>query len=161
VSKKRGSHPASSTTRAAPKNTISNYQRMAAERAAYIHPLDRVAAWIGRRSRLTRTIMCALIALVFTITMTILIYGTFFSLDPRRLQIGPLNVNNLPFFTFILLAIIGYTFYWAGWRVMIGFDMEDKPLQPGRPAALWLILGILTFLFMAVASIIVAVQAAQ
>jgi hypothetical protein len=124
VSKKRGSHPASSTTRAAPKNTISNYQRMAAERAAYIHPLDRVAAWIGRRSRLTRTIMCALIALVFTITMTILIYGTFFSLDPRRLQIGPLNVNNLPFFTFILLAIIGYTFYWAGWRVMIGFDME-------------------------------------
>ncbi len=158
MSKKRGNRP---TPKAAPRNTVSNYQRMIAERARHVHMLDRVARWIGRRSRLTRTVICAAIALVLTVSLAILIYGTFFSLDPRRLNFGPINATNLPFVTFLLLALIGYTFYWAGWRVMIGFDMEEAPLQPGRPAAIWLLMGVAMFILMTAAAIIVAVQAAQ
>jgi hypothetical protein len=160
MSKKRGTKPA---PKAVPRsrNTVSNYQRTLAERAKHVPFLDRVAHWLGRRSRFTRTVLCALIALIFTISFTILIYGTFFSIDPRRLNFGPITAVNLPFFTFIVLAIMGYAFYWAGWRVMIGFDFEDHPLQPGRPAAIWLLLGGAMFILMTVASIIVAIQAAQ
>jgi hypothetical protein len=161
VSKKRGNKPAPKSVRPTTRNTVSNYQRAIAEKAKNVPFIDRVANWIGRRSRLTRTIICALISLVLTISLTILIYGTFFSLDPRRLNFGPINVNNLPFFTFLILAVMGYAFYWAGWRVMIGFDMEDTPLKPGRPAAIWLLMGVAMFILMSAASIVVAIQAAQ
>ncbi len=100
-----------------------------------------MAQWLGRRSRLVRSLICAGIALVWVVGMALALYSALFNIPPERLQFGPINAYNLPAVLLVALTLIGILFYWVGWRVMIGFDFEDEPLQPGRPAALWLVIG--------------------
>jgi len=132
-------------------NTVSNFQRQRqteAALAARVHPLDRAAGWIGRRSRFVRTLICGWIALIFTVGTALILYRALYRTDPRKLTSGVLTLANLPWFVFIFLAVLGYAFYWAGWRVLIGFDFDDHPLQPGRAAAVWVLFGaVLTVMF--------------
>lgn len=146
------------------KQPVSNYQRQRAEaarQAAKIPTLDRIANWLGRRSRSQRAVICGLIALVFTLATGAALYGSLFNVDPSRIKFGPINVNNLPFFIFLGLALAGYAFYWAGWRVMIGFDFDEHPLQPGRPAAWWVIFGLMILVFCVIGGLTLAIQAVQ
>jgi uncharacterized membrane protein len=113
-----------------------------------VHWVDQLVRWIQRRSRTVRIILCALIALIFTAGFGLVLYGSLLNTDPRRLNFfGVINAQNLPFYVLILLCVAGMVFYWAGWRVMVGFDMGDEPLQPGRAAAVWVLAGLAMLVF--------------
>ena len=52
-----------------------------------------------------------------------------------------------------VLAVGGLFIYWVSWRLLVGFDMGDEPLTPGRVAARWVMLGMAVFLVSLVASV--------
>jgi hypothetical protein len=143
------------------RNTVSNFQLQKAERAVRVSWVDRIAHWIGRRSRLMRSVLCALIALVFTAGTAIVLYGSLYNTDPRKINFGPINSATIPYFVLAALTFAGFAFYWAGWRVMIGFDFEDAPLVPGRAAALWLIFGLIMFVFVIIFAGVAVTTAVQ
>src|SRR5437868_15234287 len=104
--------------------------------------LDRLAEWLARQSRLVRSIIAGLIALVITGAGAIVLYGFLISLPSGSLNIGSLNPGSILLIGLVALVIVGFVLYWVGWRVLIGFDFSDHPVQPGRPAALWVLFGL-------------------
>lgn len=88
-------------------------------------------------------------------------YGSLFNVAPDRLNFGPVSGTNLPLVMLVVLTIIGLVFYWVGWRVLIGFDSEETPLEPGRPAALWVMLGGFVFILVIVGAAVSALLASQ
>jgi hypothetical protein len=61
----------------------------------------------------------------------------------------------------IFSVLLGLLFYWIGWRIMIGFDFEQKPLKPGRTAAIWLLIGIGIVIIMLGSAIVSTINALQ
>ena len=108
--------------------------------------LDRLAEWLARQSRLVRSIIAGLIALVITGAGAIVLYGFLISLPSGSLNIGSLNPGSILLIGLVALVIVGFVLYWVGWRVLIGFDFSDHPVQPGRPAALWVLFGLIALL---------------
>ena len=104
--------------------------------------LDRLADWLGRQSRLVRSILAGLVALTVTGLVALLFYGFLLNIPPGSLNIGPVNPGNVLTVGLIALSVIGFVLYWLGWRVLIGFDNGENALQPGRPAALWVLFGL-------------------
>src|SRR5947209_5218591 len=94
--------------------------------------LERTADWLGRRSRLVRILISALIAIAISVAIGILLYS---SLDNVPVSQTGLTV------ILVVLAVIGFGLYWIGWRVMVGFDFDENPLQPGVAAAIWICFG--------------------
>ncbi len=124
-------------------------------------PIDRIGAWLGRQSRLVRTLLSSGVATVLTIALALILFGTLFNTVPDRLTFGPFNANNLPFILFVFLVVAGILFYWVGWRVLIGFDFEETALNPGRAGALWVMLGgavLIAVILLGGAALISAVQ---
>ncbi len=107
--------------------------------------LDRLSAWIGRRSRLVRSILAGLIALTLTGALGLVLYTFLFSLSPASLNFGPINENNILPASLTVLLVIGVVFYGIGWRLLIGFDLGRATVQPGRSAANWLLFGTIVF----------------
>ncbi|MHB8628296.1 MAG: hypothetical protein ACYDBJ_04200 [Aggregatilineales bacterium] len=109
-------------------------------------PIDRFSAWLGHRSRAARSVIAITVAMILSIGLTLALYGALLNADPNRLKFGPLNADNLPFILLVFVVVAGAAFYWVGWRVLIGFDFEEQPLEPGRPASLWVLLGLAALL---------------
>lgn len=105
-------------------------------------PIDRFSDWLGRQSRLVRSLIAIGVAMTLSVGLTLALYAALLSASPDRLTFGPLNAGNLPVLLLIFVIIAGSAFYWVGWRVLIGFDFEDEPLEPGRPAAWWVLIGV-------------------
>jgi len=104
--------------------------------------IDRLADWLAARSRPARILIGGGIALAFTIALALTLYGLLFNANPDQLTFGPVNADNLSILLLCFVVGAGFAFYWVGWRVLIGFDFEQEALRPGRPAALWLIIGL-------------------
>ncbi len=105
--------------------------------------VDRLAGWLAHRSRLVRSIIAGLIALVVTGAGAVLLYGFLIALPSGSLNIGSLSPTDILLIGLIFLVVLGFVLYWIGWRVLIGFDFGDRPLEPGRPAALWVLFGVI------------------
>jgi hypothetical protein len=108
--------------------------------------LDKFGAWIGGQSRLVRFVMAAFIAIIMTATLVFVVLGFVMSLSSEGLT--TFLIDHPEFFTLLLiiLAIFGIGFYWVGWRLLIGFDRGETVLEPGRPAALWVIAGFIALI---------------
>jgi hypothetical protein len=104
--------------------------------------IDRLALWIGQRSRFVRLLICFGVAGILTIDLAALLYGALLNANPNKLNNGPLNSTTLTYVLLFFVTIAGVVLYWLGWRTLIGFDGDDEPMQPGRPAAVWLIVGL-------------------
>jgi hypothetical protein len=104
--------------------------------------LDRLARWLARRSRLARSVIAGLVALVLTGALGVFIYGFLFALPSGSLNIASLKPTDLVTGLLVVLAVIGLALYWVGWRVLIGFDFGETALEPGRPAAIWVLIGV-------------------
>ena len=107
--------------------------------------LGALARWLARRSRLVRLLIAGLVALVLTGSLGLFIYSYLFSLSPGSLYIGSLKPLDLVTILLIVLFIFGLAFYWIGWRVLVGFDFGETALEPGRPAAIWVLVGVAVF----------------
>jgi hypothetical protein len=110
-------------------------------------PIDRLANWLARRSRATRLAIAGLIAVGLTGVTALLLYGFLIALPPGSLNIGQTTPSTYLMVTLILVVIVGFVYYWIGWRVLIGFDFGDTPLTPGRPAALWVMFSLAVLVF--------------
>ncbi|MEP7288016.1 MAG: hypothetical protein ABI947_19865 [Chloroflexota bacterium] len=122
---------------------------------------DAVARWLGRRSRLVRSILAAVIALGFTGVIGLLLYNFLYGLPPSNALYPLLDQPDLLVIILIALTCIGFAFYWLGWRLMIGFDFGENSLVPGRAAATWLMVGLAVFVVTLILSAITAVTALQ
>jgi hypothetical protein len=104
--------------------------------------LDWLARWLARRSRLARSVIAGLVALILTGALGVFVYGFLFALPADSLNIGSLKPMDLITILLVVLAVIGLALYWVGWRVLIGFDFGETALEPGRPAAIWVLIGV-------------------
>ena len=121
-------------------------------------PIDRLAGWLAARSRLVRVLLALFISGALTISLTIFLFGLLTGTDPNRLPGGG---NSFVIILLIVAFGSGVAFYWVGWRVLVGFDFEDKPLRPGRAAAWWLIISLIILIlttFGALSSALTAIQ---
>ncbi|HRE47166.1 MAG TPA: hypothetical protein PLD47_05525 [Aggregatilineales bacterium] len=119
--------------------------------------IQGLTVWIARRRRPTRIVLAAVLALVMGFAGAVLVFGILFSIDAERFAgIDPYTLN-----TVIVLGMIAFGFfcYWIGWRVMVGFDFEETPLQPTRTAALW-VLFVAGFAFVVALLSLIAVAVA-
>lgn len=116
--------------------------------------LDTLAHWLSQRSRLARSMIAGLVALVLTGALGLLIYGLLFSLPVGSLNIGSLKPMDLITVLLIALTVIGLALYWIGWRVLIGFDFGETALKPGRPAAIWVLIGVAVLVVTALIALI-------
>lgn len=105
--------------------------------------VDRLADWLARRSRLTRLMIAGLIAVILTGSLSMFLFSYLFAMPTGTLFFGPFNPSNILTIALLALAVLGLAFYGIGWRVMVGFDMGDESLRPGRPAALWVLFAII------------------
>jgi|GEM_PF-946950 hypothetical protein len=121
---------------------MSKKNRAGQAAAHQLSRLDRLARWLARRSRLARSVIAGLVALVLTGALGVFIYGFLFALPVGSLNIGSLKPADLVTGLFMVLAVIGLVLYWVGWRVLIGFDFGETALEPGRPAAIWVLIGV-------------------
>ena len=108
-------------------------------------PIDRFGGWLGQQSRLVRSLIAIGVAMTLSVGLTLALYAALLNASPNRLTFGPLGADNLPVILLLFVIIAGAAFYWVGWRVLIGFDFEDEPLEPGRPAAWWVLIGVAAF----------------
>lgn len=115
--------------------------------------LDTLGVRIARLPRLLRMALAALVSAVITGAIGISAFTLLFQLPVNQL---PENILTL---MLIGLAAVGVVMYWVGWRVMLGFDFEEEPLQPGRAAVLWLGFGVLVLIVAVVLSIVAALEA--
>jgi hypothetical protein len=124
-------------------------------------PLDDLGAWIARRSRLIRFVLAGLVALSLTGATVIALYGFLFSLTPDSSLYQAIDRPDILTILFVILAVVGFFFYWIGWRLMIGFDFAETPLVPGRGAAIWLMTGIVIGVVTACLSLVTLSTALQ
>ena len=110
-------------------------------------PVDRLAKWLARRSRVVRLLIAALIAVGLTGVTAILLYGFLIALPQGSLNVGQTNPSDFLVIALILVTAAGFVYYWIGWRVLIGFDFGEQPLVPGRPAALWVLVSLAVLVF--------------
>jgi hypothetical protein len=116
-------------------------------RQAPLPPIDRLANWLARRSRFVRLAIAALIAVGLTGVTALLLYGFLIALPQGSLNLGQTQPSDFLIIVMILVVVAGVVFYWIGWRVLIGFDFGDRPLVPGRPAALWVLISLVVLAF--------------
>src|SRR4051812_38987420 len=84
-------------------------------------PLKRVERWLGRRSRLARSIIGLLISMITVGIVGVLIYGYFLDLPPGALNIGSMSPTDFLTALLIVLTILGLILYGIGWRLFLGF----------------------------------------
>ncbi|MCC7449248.1 MAG: hypothetical protein IT324_17645 [Anaerolineae bacterium] len=121
--------------------------------------LDRLAGWLARRSRLTRLLIAGVIALILTGALSLFLFGYLFAMPSGTFNVGPFDPSNILTITLAVLAVLGIVFYGIGWRVLVGFDLGDENLRPGRPAALWVLFAIIVLLGTVCLTIFLAVIA--
>ena len=111
-------------------------------------PIDRFAGWLARRSRGVRLLIAGLIAVEFPGTAGLLLYGLLLTLPTGTLNVGPFTAADYLTCTLVALLILGITFYWIGWRLLVGFNWSDSVFKLGRPAALWVVSALSILLVM-------------
>jgi hypothetical protein len=116
-------------------------------RQAPAPPIDRLARWLARRSRIARLLIAALIAVGLTGVTALLLYGFLIALPPGSLSIGQTQPADFLVVALLLVTAAGFVYYWIGWRVLIGFDFGEERLTPGRPAALWVLVSLAILVF--------------
>ena len=120
---------------------------------------EGMQGWLARRSRLARIGLAVVVATVLTGAMALLLYGVLFQIAPSQLVFGPVNEQNILAVSVTILAVGGVFIYWVSWRLLVGFDMGDEPLTPGRAAARWVMLGMAVFLISLVAGAVALINA--
>ncbi|PJF36812.1 MAG: hypothetical protein CUN49_03435 [Candidatus Thermofonsia Clade 1 bacterium] len=105
--------------------------------APKVDRLMRFALWLGKRRRTTRIALASLNALILTAVIALALFNSFFRI--RADQINLAVANALLFGT----AILGLALYWLGWRLLVGFDFGERPLQVGKAGALYVLLSAL------------------
>ncbi len=99
--------------------------------------LERTAHWLSKRARRTRILLAALTALITTTVIALILFNLFFRTRPDQINIGLANA------LLIGVASLGLALYWIGWRLLVGFDFAESPLQIGKAAALYVLVGAL------------------
>ncbi|MBX3084080.1 MAG: hypothetical protein KF716_20770 [Anaerolineae bacterium] len=117
--------------------------------------IDRLANWLGRWPRLLRMLLNLIIAAGLTGVIGLGVFSLLYRLPPDRL---PLNTTSL---VLLALSVVGIVLYWVGWRVLIGFNWEATPHQPGRAALLWVLFALLVFIATAALAIASAIDASK
>src|SRR4051812_48587246 len=74
-------------------------------------PIDRLAAWIGKQSRLIRSVLVALIAIILTGTIALLEYNYLLSVPATNPLFTVMDDLNLLLINLVILAVIGIGFY--------------------------------------------------
>ncbi len=115
------------------------YQAKKGRIASAQPPIDRLAGWLARRSRSVRLLIAGLIAVEFTGTAGLLMYGLLLTLPTGTLNVGPFVPADYLTFTLVVLIILGIAFYWIGWRLLVGFNWSGAAFTLGRPGALWVV----------------------
>src|SRR5438876_7070464 len=108
--------------------------------------IDNLARWLGRQSRLVRSLIAAVIALILAGAVALIIYGLVLEISPGSYTYFTLNRFNILTGLFGFCVALGIVFYWVGWRLMIGFGFGESALEPGRLAALWVIFGLVVLI---------------
>ncbi len=99
--------------------------------------LARTVHWLSKRARRTRILLAALTALIITTVIALILFNLFFRTRPDQINIGLANA------LLIGVALLGLALYWVGWRLLVGFDFAESPLQIGKAAALYVLVGAL------------------
>lgn len=113
------------------------------------------AARLGSLSRFLRIVIAALMALIFTAAAALLVYNVLFQIRPDQIT----DAQALLTGTLIGLAVFGFGLYWLGWRLLVGFDFGETPLQPGPAAAIYVLFGLITLIVMVVLAAFAVVEA--
>ncbi|MFN7209472.1 MAG: hypothetical protein ACK4P1_03650 [Aggregatilineales bacterium] len=116
---------------------MSKTSKAAAKPAVRRAVLARLAKWLNGRSRTTRILIAAFAALLLTAVIALLLFNTFFRIRADQIDVGV--ANALLFGT----GLLGLALYWLGWRLLVGFDFAETPLQVGRAGALYVLLSAL------------------
>jgi hypothetical protein len=133
-------------------------------KAAQLHrpsTLDRFAVWLGQQSRLTRSFLAGLVALSVTGAIALVIYSVLMGLSAGNYTMYVLSRVDILTVLLVVFFIIGLALYWVGWRVLIGFDLGETALQPGRPAALWVAFGLIVLVVTVITTALVTLSALQ
>jgi len=137
---------------------VAQRTRAAARRQSAI---DSLAHWIARQSRLVRSSLAAVVALVLAGAVALIIYSLVLQISPSSYTFFTLNRLNILTLLFGFCVVLGLVFYWVGWRLLIGFDFGETALQPGRPAALWILFGLLVLVTSVILLVMVGISALQ
>jgi len=121
--------------------------------------LDHFAKWLGSKSRLVRSVIAAIIALILSSALVLASYGALLSLSSKELAVFLSEHPETLSVILVFLLIIGIGLYWVGWRILIGFDRGETVLEPGRSAAIWVIFGMLVLLTVVIFAILTVADA--
>ncbi|MFQ3535667.1 MAG: hypothetical protein SNJ58_07305 [Aggregatilineales bacterium] len=129
-------------------------QRKAPARSAFkVEPLARLAHWLGKRSRGARILIAALAALILTAVSTLVLFNNFFRIRADQIDVNVANALLLG------TAVLGLALYWLGWRLLVGFDFSETPLQVGKMAAAYVLFSALVGIGMLIWSLLSLAEA--
>lgn len=123
--------------------------------------IDNFARWIARQPRLIRSLLAASVALILAGAVALIIYSLALQISPNSYTYFTLNRFNLLTGLFAFCVVLGLVFYWVGWRLLIGFGFWGTILEPGRPAALWVLFGLVVLVTSVILLVMVLIAALQ
>lgn len=100
--------------------------------------LNRIAAWLSRRSRGSRLLLTLLLTLIWGIFATLAVYGIDFQFQftPQYVEVSQRFLYLSPI---VVLGIAALS-YLIGWWQLIGFGTSLRTIR--RSGVLWIALGI-------------------
>src|SRR5450432_314453 len=124
-------------------------------------PIVRFGNWLGHRSRLVRSIIAAFVALDLTCALVLMVYAFVLNIGPQSLSFYLSEHLELLYVGLVIFIIIGFGFYWVGWRLLFGFDFGDEVVEPGQGAGLWVMFALFVLITMIIMMVFTTIDALQ
>lgn len=112
--------------------------------------VDRLADWLTRRPRPVRSAIAIAITVLLSGSIAMLMYGYLIGLPTGSLNIGSFTPATAVTVMTILIIVATSGLYWLSWRLLVGWNDEERAIPSARGAALWVMFAIVVLVVIAV-----------
>lgn len=90
-----------------------------------------------------------------------LLYGFLIGLPMGSLYFGSFTPSTALTILTIVIVVTASSLYWLSWRLLVGWNDEERAIPAARGAALWLIFTIVVAIVIAVVMVLQAIAATR
>jgi hypothetical protein len=123
--------------------------------------VDRLAAWLARCSRPIRAAIAIAITVLLTGTIAMLLYGYLIGLPVGSLYFGLFTPSTALTILTVVVVVTAGSLYWLSWRLLVGWNDDERAIPAARGAALWLIFTIVILIMIAVVMVLQVIAATR
>lgn len=111
--------------------------------------VDRLADWLAGRPRAFRSSIAIAITVLLSGVIALLLYGFAIALPTGSLNIGSFTPATAVTIMTIFIIAAAAGMYWLSWRLLVGWNVDERSIPAPRGAALWVMFSFSVIALMA------------